>query len=395
MPLNRKGKLAFFSSAAAGAFITLLFADADLRKRRRRPRKTKPPKYRRAAITSPLSHRVPTPWRRILQSGGDDEFLLATNFTRSVLFERILPIFSTVRGQVNFGSPYRTKFKTRGRPPQIETIDILGIALWYLTCRTALYDISLTFGLVPSSVSVWLDCGLEVLYRVVTNAQNVDFQIRWPTKEEMEQSNLLLKRNRPSGERLNGVFAVTDGGRMPCADYTNSYIQNAYFEGFTQAVEVTNLFVWDFNGELIHAAVNFPGSWHDNKLAGVSGLYYPELSDEMTPPGFAILGDSAFVNDTRVNKGKVIRARKSNEIWDIPQSAVLAAVDTILQKVMPSERQSAEWGVRAVKGPFSRLKNPLPADSRRRLRMLTIFCHLFNCRTRLVGHNQIRTTYAG
>ena len=89
MPLNRKAKLAFLPSAAAGAFLTLLLADADLRKRRRRPRKTKPSKYRRTAITSPLSHLVPTPWRCILQSGGDDDFLLATNFTRSVLFERI------------------------------------------------------------------------------------------------------------------------------------------------------------------------------------------------------------------------------------------------------------------------------------------------------------------
>lgn len=71
-------------------------------------------------------------------------------------------------------------------------------------------------------------------------------------------------------------------------------MQNAYFEGYTQNVEVTNLFVRNVFGEIIHAAINFPRSWHDSKLANVSGLIYPNLSDEYTPSGYAILGDSAL-----------------------------------------------------------------------------------------------------
>lgn len=61
---------------------------------------------------------------------------------------------------------------------------------------------------------------------------------------------------------------------------------------------------------------------------------------------------------------------------------------------MPSERQSAEWGVRAIKGPFGRLKLPLSPDALKRERLLRICVHLFNLRTRLVGLNQIRTVYA-
>lgn len=56
----------------------------------------------------------------------------------------------------------------------------------------------------------------------------------------------------------------------------------------------------------------------------------------------AILGYSAFVNDTPVTGGKVIRRCKTNETTDIPQSSFLAAVDLRLQRVMRSERQSAE-----------------------------------------------------
>lgn len=126
----------------------------------------------------------------------------------------------------------------------------------------------------------------------------------------------------------------------------------------------------------------------------MSGLYLPRLSDDMKLPGMALLGDSAFVNNARVTSGKIIRGRKSNETSDIPEASALSAVDIILQRIMPSERQSAEWGVMAIKAPFARLKVSVPADSKKCLRLLTICCHLFNFRTRKVGLNQIRTTYA-
>ena len=107
----------------------------------------------------------------------------------------------------------------------------------------------------------------------------------------------------------------------------------------------------------------------------------------MTPPGMAILGDSAFVKNSRVTNGKIVRGQKANEVSDNPESSALAAVDIILLRVMPSERQSAEWGLRAIKAPFARPKVPLPADAEKRQRLLAVCCHLFNFRTRKVGLN--------
>ena len=229
------------------------------------------------------------------------------------------------------------------------------------------------FGLAPSSLGVWLDYSLEVLLRVVKRKSRKEFEIRWPNVEEMRASASLLEHNRTYGHLLQGLFAITDIGRMPCADYTDVDLQNAYFEGFTQNVEVTNLFVRNFFGDIIHASVSYPDSCHDTQLAGMSGLYFPKLSDEMTPPGMAILGDSAFFNTTKATNGKLLRGRKSNEVNDIPKSAALAAVDLLLQRAMPSERRSAEWDVRAMKGPFQRLKTALPADSRKLHRLIRLF----------------------
>lgn len=50
--------------------------------------------------------------------------------------------------------------------------------------------------------------------------------------------------------------------------------------------------------------MNYPGSRHDTKIAAVSELYYPMLSDECTRPIMAIIADSAFVNNTKTtNEG--------------------------------------------------------------------------------------------
>ena len=64
----------------------------------------------------------------------------------------------------------------------------------------------------------------------------------------MEASSRLLQENRENGRLLNGVFVVMDGGWMPCADYVDVDTQNAYYEGYTGNVEVTNLFVWNLYG---------------------------------------------------------------------------------------------------------------------------------------------------
>ena len=142
------------------------------------------------------------------------------------------------------------------------------------------------------------------------------------------------------------------GERMPCATCTDRDVQNAYWEGFTQCDEVINLFVWNLVEEIIHAAVNFPGSWHYSRFAAASGFYYQKLSHK-TPCGYAILGYSAFPLAAPYLQVKVVRAQNSNERGDssdAPQSTKMAAVDMFIQRSMPSKRQSAEWGYEQSKG---------------------------------------------
>lgn len=48
---------------------------------------------------------------------------------------------------------------------------------------------------------------------------------------------------------------------MTSDDYTNKEVLNSYYESYTGNEEVTNGFAFNIYGEVIHAGVNYPGSW--------------------------------------------------------------------------------------------------------------------------------------
>lgn len=63
------------------------------------------------------------------------------------------------------------------------------------------------------------------------------------------------------------------------------------------------------------------------------------------------------------------------------------------QQVMPSERQSAGWGIRIATAPFGILRLPLLPSSRKRKCLLKTAVHL-NEHSTYVGLNQIQTLYS-
>ena len=236
-PQNIFAAIAASTVALAAALVT----KKVIQKPRRKHRSRKPPKYKRPALLRPqhVAKNLQMPWNVILSCGGDDDFLVSLNFTKTLLLDTLLPLFNIECQSCNYGSPYRKGPKTRGRNPQLRSVDLLARSLWYVKTKGTLFSLCPVFGIVPSSIGVWMDYSLEVLLHVVKRKNRKDFEIRRPSVEEMEASSALLEQNRVHGLFLRGVFAITDGGRMPCAEYTDLDLQNAYFEGFTQNVEVT------------------------------------------------------------------------------------------------------------------------------------------------------------
>lgn len=146
------------------------------------------------------------------------------------------------------------------------------------------------------------------------------------------------------------------------------------------------------------------GSWHDSTN---SGRLYERLRG--VPAPFKIVADSAF-RGTDDMKGKIdVAAKKRKHVisLSLPSDTYmhLAAVtlardreearqQLITHRMVVSVRQAAEWGMRAIQGPFARLKTALPIDNAKRKLILTVIVMLHNLRTRRVGFNQIATVYA-
>ena len=237
--------------------------------------------------------------------------------------------------------------------------------LWYLKSKDHHYQMCPIFGIVQSTFCGWLNYSLQVLYEVVRDTDNIQFRIRWPTAAEISFSTPFLSANGANGSLLNGVFAIIDGARMNCSAYDDTAIQNAFWEGFAHGNEVTSVFAWDFRVELIQAAMNYPGIWHDSRIATSPDLYRLRL-ESMTSSDFAVISDSALSCGGCFLTGKIVRARKTNELGygsGVSRSALLSANDKLIELAMPSEKQSAKWGFRAIKGPFGRITTTLLANS--------------------------------
>lgn len=120
-------------------------------------------------------------------------------------------------------------------------------------------------------------------------------------------------------------------------------------------MEVTNFFVFIFFREVLHAETHFPGSCNGSNLATPSGILYPKVGDEMTPAGNSILGDSAFVCFLGAWVQKIVWKRKEK---DITKSKAPVTIYFMTQRVLPSDLQRPQWGMRCFKHPFGILCLP-------------------------------------
>lgn len=106
-----------------------------------------------------------------------------------------------------------------------------------------------------------------------------------------------------------------------------------------------------------------------------------------------ILADAAFPLSTQLHARKIVRVYKENET----RQTVFDIEDDLRQEAyaeaVTRQRQSVEWGMRALQGSFGYLATHLPVDNERRELILRVILHLHNYRTRRVGLNQIRSVY--
>jgi len=205
----------------------------------------------------------------------------------------------------------------RGRRRAILDMDALGLVLHFICSRMHMKTLSQLFGIVPSTVSVYLNIALVALHRVLSRDVS-EAGVRYPSPEEMSELASLVNRRHP---RVHGVWGCVDGTSMDVLDPVPPHVQNAYYNAWTACCRVSSMLVFAFDGTIRYAYVNAPGessaasscttlflthlsagSWHDSQLCDDLRLWIED--DSHFPNGdFAIIGDKAFVSLRCVHLG--------------------------------------------------------------------------------------------
>lgn len=145
-------------------------------------------KLHRAAIIRPIRVVANTTWRDLFTFGYAPVFIVFCKLTKSCLTEHVVPLFEHHRSFVPYVSPYLKAPKRSGRSAHLDSVDLVGLASCYLRVSESITRLSMTFGAIPSSASVWLNYGLELMLRFVRLGYNTDVKVKWPSVEEIDAS---------------------------------------------------------------------------------------------------------------------------------------------------------------------------------------------------------------
>lgn len=306
----------------------------------------------------------PTPRQKLLLWGTSSDFSISPNVDRHCAIGVLLPPFEYARKEGNFENSYHEGPKLPGRKSTVSSVDLLGLSLWSIKSSSRQYSLCTIFEMAPTSINVLFDYSLKMLYKGSKEKIHAALKAEWPSVEKMNESVDNPYYNCPNENIQRGISEVVDGRRLPCATYKNLDMKNEYYKWYTGNVKETNLFVFNFFGVIIHAAINFSGSLHDSNLATMSRLLDPKLGNEMTPLGFVISGDSAFSTNGTVSLVKNSASSKNKRVLKCLRERSTCNYRLAITTLASQWKTICRiWGIEAVKAPFGCLQNPLSAGS--------------------------------
>ena len=149
----------------------------------------------------------------------------------------------------------------RGRPTKLNFRAQMGLFLMWNFSRMRIKDLCLIFGCVPSSAHHYLKKLLSHAAPILR--KHPDARIKFPDLPELARLAALVQLREPLVRNISG-FVNGCSIKIECT--SDPDIQNAYNDGFTCDTCVNNVFLFSPEGKIIHAANNFPGSWHDSAV---------------------------------------------------------------------------------------------------------------------------------
>lgn len=317
-------------------------------------------------------------WRSLYLNGDDHDFISLVSLDRRS-FDELAVEFSA---RYNHHDGHRT---LRGRPPVFgsDKKAILGLLLSYYTGTMEYKTLCQTFGISPSTCSRLIHRAELALMEALKGIK--DARVRWPTFHQQREWAQKVYEKTPL---LTGRWGFIDGKNYQVMTPSSDDEQNAMYNGWLHAHLVTGTLCFGCDGTIVWMKVNCPGSWNDGDM---SREFQDKLADpRYTLDGHGVLADSAFPVSGSMHT-KIMTPMKDGE-WERAAPHLQAGL-AIMNAVITSMRQSAEWGMGAVSKVYRRLLMRLPFNQEVRARRLYNLHHLYNYRVRRTGISQIRSYF--
>jgi hypothetical protein len=314
----------------------------------------------------------------LFDSGCDQSLITLTGFSHNAfryLLVRFQPLYDALTPYSTDGYIVRIRVRDqrRGRPRSMTATQCLALVLTWGRSRGPTAFLSMVFGVTHSVMALFLRFGRRLLIKALR--EDVNARVALPTQDEVRdfQRSISAKYNL-----LDKVCAIADGLKLHLQASRRSEVQNMFYNGWTHDHYVDSVFVFSPAGTVIACALNAPGCMHDSQIAEW-GNVYSKLESVFDATGGQVVVDSAF------SKAAYHFLLKSGDDVVLP---------TEQSRQVTSLRQSAEWGMRALQAGFPRLKDRLfYKETGERKCILYSLVLLFNLRSRIVGMNQISSTF--
>ncbi len=207
-------------------------------------------------------------------------------------------------------------------------------------------------------------------------------KIEFPDATKMVEWAKMIEIREPMA---TDVIGFMDGLSLHSECNSDTYEQNAMYNGYHSDTMVNNVFAYGADGKVFLCGLNFPGSCHDGSI---TANLLPIIIEKIG--SFKICVDQGF---PRSGDADGILVGPYSQRSAARLSPILRPYLLKLSNAYVSLRQASEWGMRGLQGSFPRFKRRLPGNKKKRKYIIQSIVFIHNFRTHLMGCNQIKTVF--
>ena len=192
-----------------------------------------------------------------------------------------------------------TALPSGGAKLTFDYVDSIALSLRNLVGVSDITGLQAMFGGGVTTIRNALADGLDALHKALRRCPSA--LVRWATFQEMVLWSRVIHSHGTAAEAVGPcpawfpwkIFGWVDGTVFPVPRDKVYAVQRLHWSGKHKIHCISCVFVFAPDGRIIWYALNVPGTTHDS--VATTDLLNKFLKDhERTPPGFCLLGDTAF-----------------------------------------------------------------------------------------------------